>query len=267
VNDAPEMVLQWLQAARRQGRTLLLMFDYDGTLTPIVEHPDLAVLAPEVRGVLRGLAEQPGVRIAILSGRSLEDLKRLVQVPGIDYAGCGGLELQLGGVVTQHPQAAKARALLSEVRCRLEQRVSPFAGAWIEVKPLGLTVHFREVAEDRVEALRASLREALKPGADALRVLPGPAALEIFPEVGWSKGTAVRMMVQHAGQGALAPCYFGDHANDASAFEAVAALGGMAVGIGESAPASARFRLTDSHAVHDLLASLLEMLDRAAQQT
>lgn len=260
MNAAPQMILRWLRAARRQGRTLVLMFDYDGTLTPIVQHPDLALLTPQVRDLLGGLAQQPGVRIGILSGRALENLRQLVAIPGIDFAGCGGLELQLGPALTQHPETAKAAAQLAALQRQLQQRIAPFPGAWIEAKPLGLTVHFRQVAADRLEALRASLHEALQPAADGLRVLPGPMAVEILPELGWSKGTAVRQMAEHAGPGPVAPCYFGDHANDASAFDAVAALGGVAVGVGPAAPASARFRLADPRAVHELLSSLLVAL-------
>ncbi len=62
MNDPAHMVLRWLLDAHRRGRTLFLLFDYDGTLTPIVEHPDQAVLR-RGPGVLAALASQPGIRL------------------------------------------------------------------------------------------------------------------------------------------------------------------------------------------------------------
>jgi len=255
--DSHGAILQWLRLARKHGRALLLLFDYDGTLVPIAEHPDLAVLTPRTRSVLLSLAQRPGVRLGVISGRALADLKQKVQIPGIDYAGTDGIELELGGVPQQHPDAGRVVAQLAEVKEHLQQVITPFAGAWIEAKPLGLTVHFRQVAEELVGGLQASLQRALESPAGGLRVLPGPRALEVLPDLGWSKGTAVRMMIEHAAEPAIAPCYFGDQANDASAFDAVADLGGIAVGIGESAPGSARFRLESPAALDSLLVNFL----------
>ncbi len=255
--ESTHLILQWLRTARRRGQTLFLLFDYDGTLVPICEHPDLAVLPPTTRDALNSLAGEPGVRLGIISGRALANLKQMVEIAGIDYAGTNGLELEFSEVAVQHPQAGRMIARIEQLKDELQRVASPYEGAWIEVKPFGLTVHYRQVVEERVGELKASLQKSLESLAEGFRVLPGPMAVEIVPDLGWSKGTAVRIMIGRAGDPATVACYFGDHANDADAFEAVTALGGLSVGVGDSAPGCARFRLEDSQALGALLDQLL----------
>jgi trehalose 6-phosphate phosphatase len=88
-------------------------------------------------------------------------------------------------------------------------------------------------------------------------------AIEITPALGWTKGFGVRTMVASAGTDAL-PLYAGDEANDGDALEATNALGGVTIGIGPRAPASARYRLADSAALVSFLHTLLEALGSSA---
>src|SRR5262245_48483918 len=94
----PRGPLDYLLSAHRAGRHLILLFDYDGALVPIVEHPQLARLAPRTRLLLKQLARQPRVSVGVLSGRKLDDLQEMVALPGLYYAGTNGLELELRGV-------------------------------------------------------------------------------------------------------------------------------------------------------------------------
>src|SRR5262249_9743352 len=93
-----------LASARRTRGPLALLFDYDGTLTPIVERPSLALLEPCTRALLGRLAQTAGVSVGIISGRNLTDLRHLVGLPGLYYAGTGGLELDLKGTRLTHPR-------------------------------------------------------------------------------------------------------------------------------------------------------------------
>ena len=63
--------------------TLALLLDYDGTLSPIAKHPDLAILPPETKKVLERLANRPDVFIAIVSGRSVDNVRKMVGIEGI----------------------------------------------------------------------------------------------------------------------------------------------------------------------------------------
>jgi trehalose-6-phosphatase len=82
-------------------------------------------------------------------------------------------------------------------------------------------------------------------------------AIEITAALGWTKGSAVRTIVEHVGAGAM-PLYAGDEANDEDALAEAAALGGVALGIGPRAPATAQQRLASPEALAQFLAKLLQ---------
>ena len=86
----------WTNISKRiqEAQNLFLFLDYDGTLTPIVSTPDLALCPSEVKATLVKLRDLPKVSLAIISGRSLEDIREKVGIPGIIYVGNHGLEIE-----------------------------------------------------------------------------------------------------------------------------------------------------------------------------
>ena len=76
-----------LLTAYQGGAAVALLFDYDGTLTPIVPHPWLAEMSAETRELLQQLIQQPRLHLAILSGRSLEELIQMVGLANLYYCG------------------------------------------------------------------------------------------------------------------------------------------------------------------------------------
>ena len=100
-------------ARRRDGRHLLLLFDFDGTLTPFQPNPEGVHLDDEVRGLLAGLATKPHATVGIISGRRLPDLEKRLKIPGDVYvAGFHGLEIHTPGEAFLHPDAAAATSIL-----------------------------------------------------------------------------------------------------------------------------------------------------------
>ena len=83
-----------IQARIQKAQSLFLFLDYDGTLTPIVSLPELALCPFEVKRYLEELRDLPSVNVAIISGRSLENLREKVGVSGIIYVGNHGLEIE-----------------------------------------------------------------------------------------------------------------------------------------------------------------------------
>lgn len=246
--------------ARKRGTRLVLLFDYDGTLVPIVEHPSMAVLSTETRHRLEQLALAPSISIGVLSGRTIDDLRDRVGVEGAYYVGTAGLELSFGRVAIVHPEHTRAVPLVAAVVTPIRLAIAGYAGAWLEQKPLGVTVHYRGVAPSQIEPLRRDVADAIRPFRGSLRVVEGVMAIEIAPDLGWTKGTALRMIVEHVGGTAVLPLYAGDDANDADALLAAADLGGIAIGIGPHAPSLARYRLPNASSLGCVLDLLLAML-------
>jgi trehalose-phosphatase len=247
----------------RRGIRLALLFDYDGTLVPIAEHPRMAVLGGETRDRLERLAHIHSVFVGVLSGRSIDDLREAVGLRDVFYVGTNGLELSLGETTIRHPDSQRGARLALAAAENIRPVLTSYEGAWIERKPLGVTVHYRSLKRpERIETLRTAVAHALAPLATELRVLDAAMAIDITPDLGWTKGSALRTIVAHVGdhgQGVL-PLFAGDEANDADALTTAAQLGGVAIGVGQLAPATAQYLLPDPLAVSCCLDALLTML-------
>jgi trehalose-phosphatase len=251
-------VTEKLAAAYHTGSRLALLFDYDGTLTPIVASPSLAVLNQRTRQALYHLASQPGVCVGIVSGRGLVDLRHLVALPNLYYAGTGGLEMDLPGKRVIHPRVETQRRLLTTIWEVLEVVVRDYRGAWVEDRRFGLTLHYRQVAPPQLEELWERARQVLREYEARLRVVQGPMAWEVNPAIGWHKGSAVRAMQEAIGHEALI-LYAGDSDNDGEALEAAVALGGITVGVGASAP-PAQYRIEGPGELLEFLIGLIVAL-------
>ena len=232
-----DLILGRLTRVARAGRPLALLFDYDGTLAPIRPVPAEAALPGCVRRALSRLAARAAVAVGVVSGRALADVKAMVGLDGLYYAGTSGLEVDLLGRRLTPPGIELARAPLDQLAGRLSDVAAAYPGAWVEQKPFGLTLHYRAVPRPRAGRLRLDAAEALLPWAGRVRVEAVTLGLEVVPAVGWDKGTAVRHILADLGDVAY-PVYAGDAANDVPALAAVEAAGGLSIGVGPTAPKS-----------------------------
>ncbi|KAA8965311.1 trehalose-phosphatase [Mycobacterium sp.] len=240
-----------------------VFFDFDGTLSEIVDRPDAARLAEGMAEVLTALAAH--CPVAVLSGRDLADLRQRVGLPGIWYAGSHGFELTgPDGAHHQNEAAAASIPLLERTAAELADRLGHIAGVLVEHKRFGVAVHYRNAARDRVGEVTAAVRGAGQ--RSALRVTTGREVIELRPNVDWDKGKALRWVLDHiddpAGPPRL-PVYLGDDITDEDAFDAVHDDG---VGIvvrhsddGDRATA-ARYALDNPARVRDFAARLARRL-------
>ena len=185
----------WPSVSARLNRAdrVLLLFDYDGTLTPIVKRPEHAVLSAEVRRLLGSLAANPRYVAGIVSGRSLEDLATIADIPGLIHAGNHGMEIRGHGMDFVHPEAVAARSILDEVERRLSVALGDVPGVIVEHKGLTLTVHYRAVAEGRIAEIESGVAAVALPyveGGD-VRLTLGKMVTEVRPAISWDKGRAI----------------------------------------------------------------------------
>ena len=199
--------------------------DFDGTLSPIVDHPDSARPLPGAGELLARLARRFGM-VAVVSGRPASFLLEHLAVDG-DRTGAGtdvptprfvglyGLEVATGdGRITSDPSAAQWRSVIDDVVARL--RSSAPAGALDESKGLAVTVHWRTAPDAESWATAAVAAEAERSG---LRPHPGRMSLELRPPLDVDKGSVTTALLR----GCTAACYFGDDLGDLPAFAALAA--------------------------------------------
>ena len=223
-----------VSARLRHADRVLLLFDYDGTLTPIVKRPGDAVLSGEVRRLLGLLAANPRYIAGIVSGRSLEDLSTLADIPSLIHAGNHGMEISGRGIEFVHPGAVAARGVLDELSHRLSVAVGGVPGVIVEHKGLTLTVHYRAVAAGRTAEIESDVAAAALPYIECgdIRLTLGKMVTELRPAIAWDKGRAIEKIWEECGDTPF-PIYFGDDRTDEDGFRAVQAMGGMAVFVGE----------------------------------
>ena len=224
---------------------VILLTDYDGTLTPIVSRPGDAVLPPDMRDLLTALAANEGISIGIVSGRALDDLKKMADIPGIYYGGNHGLEITGPGLNYVNPKAAAARTNLRTLGHELVAGLAGIAGVIIEEKGFSLSAHFRLVAPDEAGLVQDIFRQTIQPYAAAgkLRLTTGKMVLEARPPVDWDKGRAVLSIRERIEEqretGRTAVIYCGDDTTDEDAFRVLPRPEGWSVYVGGEKPNSA----------------------------
>ena len=214
--------------ARLKDKELFLFLDYDGTLTPIVDTPDLAVISDEMREmVIRSAAAH---MTAIVSGRATDDVRSKVRVDGIYYAGSHGFEI-VGpdGNVHQNPQAAQIRESVKTIHTELSDRLAGVKGALVEDVKYTISVHYRLVADTDFSKIEEAVTDALARHPDFRRT-SGKKVFEVRPKIDWDKGKAVEWIFDelHFDPAKHIAVYIGDDTTDEDAF---AVLRGKGFGI------------------------------------
>lgn len=198
-----------------------VFYDFDGTLSEIVDDPDAARLADGAADALTALTAR--CPVAILSGRDLADVRHRIGLPGIWYAGSHGFELTgPDGEHHHNEEAAAAIAVLEQAAEQLRDQLRHVTGVAVEHKRFGVAVHYRNAERDRVGEVTAAVRAAGQ--RTGLRVTTGREVIELRPNVDWDKGKTLRWVLDHihdVADGRLLPIYLGDDITDEDAFDAV----------------------------------------------
>ncbi len=181
-----------------KNEELLLLLDYDGTLTPIVARPELAVLSNEVRDVLRVISER--VHVAVISGRDLSDIRRLVGLENIFYSGSHGFEIETPGGINMEMETAKQISPeLNKAEQEATSRFSEIKGIIIDRKKFGLAIHYRLVDENLIERVR-QIVDRIASHYDHLTIISGKKVFEFRPRIEWNKGKAVAWVAERLDQ-------------------------------------------------------------------
>lgn len=260
MQHALERVPVWTDAWRSSGH-LVLLLDFDGTVAPIVDRPELAAMPDRTRAALQRLMAMAGVTVAVVSGRGLADVRERAAIPDIAYAGNHGMEIEGAGLHRIHPQAAAARPELEAVAAVIEPALEGIDGAFLEDKGLTLSIHYR-LAPDHAEEVREIVLEGAG-GRPALAVTEGKMVLEVRPRVEWHKGRAVLFLLEQMQPPKDAPVlYLGDDRTDEDAFRALRGWSRAAEGIliaeAPSAESAATAHLRDPAEVGALFQALAD---------
>ncbi len=257
----------WQEFSKRLkvASRVLLLCDYDGTLTPIVDRPELADLSEKTRQMLQTLARQSHFTVGIISGRALVDLRQKVVLSNIIYAGNHGLEIEGPGVSLVNPLAEEMRPVFRLINQVLNRALAPIKGVRVEDKGLSVSVHYRMVEEGKSEEVTNTFERVIATARSLgkVRITSGKKVYEVRPAVQWDKGEAIALLIERYGKTKtkkeLLPIYLGDDQTDEDGFKVIEKHDGISVFVGEeTGNSAARYYLRSPAEVEQLLERLVQ---------
>ncbi|KAF7090324.1 hypothetical protein CFC21_093091 [Triticum aestivum] len=217
--------------ASAQGKKIAVFLDYDGTLSPIVDDPEKAVMSPVMRAAVRNVAKY--FPAAIVSGRSRKKVLEFVKLKELCYAGSHGMDIMTSSSAHYEHNTEKGKEanlfqpardflpMIDEVSKALLEVTSGIEGASVEDNKFCVSVHYRNVDEKDWELVARLVNEVLE-DFPALKVTNGRMVLEVRPVIDWDKGKAVEFLLQSLGLSDsenVIPIYIGDDRTDEDAFK------------------------------------------------
>jgi trehalose 6-phosphate phosphatase len=230
IGDLPHALRDGAQLGRLLARRRPAVFlDYDGTLTPIVDRPEDAVISENMRATVRDLATR--CPVCAVSGRDRPVVQALMGIDNLVVAGSHGFDIwspQDGTL--EHDAGGGFEELIERVTTRLRDEAEAIDGSLVEPKKASVALHYRLVAKPERERIATIVDRVLAEHPDELKVTPGKMVFEIQPKLDWDKGKAVLYLLEalELDGDDVVPIYLGDDITDEDAF---AVLVGRGIGI------------------------------------
>ncbi|XP_038679007.1 probable trehalose-phosphate phosphatase F [Tripterygium wilfordii] len=224
-----------------KNKKIAMFLDYDGTLSPIVDDPDCALMSSDMRSAVRNAAKY--VPTAIISGRSRDKVYELVELRELYYAGSHGMDImgpvnhsatddhsnnciirstdQQDKEVNLFQPAKEFIPMIDEVFRTLVENTKGIQGSKVENHKFCVSVHYRNVDEKNWPTIAQLVHDILK-NYPRLRLTHGRKVLEVRPMIDWNKGKAVEFLLDSLGLSKsddVLPIYIGDDKTDEDAFK------------------------------------------------
>jgi len=231
---------------RPAGTALVLLFDFDGTLAEFHDDPEAPELTPERWELLNTISRAPGVSLGIVSGRRLDDLRARTRLPNhVYHAGLHGLEIEVDGHRTTHPDLSAAEARVEGLAACLARLLTEFPEVIIEDKGASVAIHTRPLPQDMYDRIFARADVLAVPwiAEGHVRRLEGNAVVEYLPNISGHKGEATNWIlasVEKKFERRAWVAYIGDDITDEDAFRVIDFGIGVLVGL---RPTAASYKL------------------------
>jgi trehalose-phosphatase len=222
---------------------LFVFSDFDGTLAPIVDRPNNAQMPSETRSTLTKLARRRATTVAVISGRSLSDVKNRVNIPELIYAGNHGLEILGHDLHYINSTALACQDRLAALSSELEYRIREIPGVMIENKTFSVAIHTRHVASRDMQKLLDGLLFSLSDFLPYFELTAGIMVFEVRPHVDWNKGHAAKWIMDRVNSPRPLTIFLGDDVTDEDGFRQFP--NGFNICVGHRSKTLANYSLAD----------------------
>lgn len=227
----------------RSSKHVLLLLDYDGTLSAIAKTPQKAIFPKKTKQLLKKLVLTKQITVGVVSGREITDIKKQIGIPHIIYAGNHGLEWEIDGKKHVAPHIKKMLEMYAPVLSGIKTFEDNYEGVHIEDKKLTISVHYRLLDKKSYPAFATAFRFFIQPylNSSQVRLIKGKKVYDIKPDINWGKGSFVNFLISKTQKPPLV-IYIGDDKTDEEVFEKVKNAVTIKVGKGKS---EAKYYLKD----------------------
>lgn len=246
-------------AEQAKGKEITVFLDYDGTLTPIVETPDKAILSDTMRKTVVELSRH--CTVGVISGRDLDDVRDKVKIDSIVYAGSHGFDIAgPSGLAVDHQVGDEFLPSLDKAEKTLSKKLDSIQGVAIERKKFAIAIHYRLADPERTDDIEAVVDDVAAQHAD-LRKARGKKIFELQPKMDWHKGKALFSLLAtlKLDRDDVLPIYLGDDVTDEDAFRALQRRGVGIVVWDEPYETAASYYLNDPDEVGEFLRALIPL--------
>ncbi|MFO7707080.1 MAG: trehalose-phosphatase [Desulfobacterales bacterium] len=247
-----------------QGKRLAVFLDYDGTLSPIAETPEQAVMPENIREAVTELSRHCAV--GVISGRDLKDVQDKVRMDSIVYAGSHGFDIAgPEGLQVERTVGEEFLPVLDAAERELSEKLGSIRGVLLERKKFAIAIHYRRVIPETVGRVEAIVDDIAGQHPE-LRTSYGKKIFELQPQIDWNKGKAVLLLLRtlKLDEKDVLPFYIGDDVTDEDAFRV---LKGRGVGIvvrDQPYATAAVYSLKNPDEVGEFLIRLIPVCRRAS---
>lgn len=220
----------------------IIMLDFDGTLSSLAPTPNEAFLSQNIKKILKECSLH--FPVAIISGRSLSDIKKKIGLKNLIYAGNHGLEWQIGEKINSVHETKGSRKLLKDAKQKLKKIHTTYPGVFFEDKRWSVAIHYRKLAPASITGFKKDIAKIIKLLTidENLQVLKGKKVIELIPNFNWNKGKFalfVHQYLQNKLKLKLLPIYMGDDTTDEEAFASLKF--GITIRVGRRKTSSAKY--------------------------
>jgi trehalose 6-phosphate phosphatase len=218
-------------------RKTAILLDIDGTLLDLAPTPHDVRVPPTLRRTLERLQLGTSGALALVSGRSLDDIDLIFKPLKLSAVGGHGAEIR------HNANGSADRSSVAPLDDELKQQFAYIARLdpeiIIEDKGYSVAIHYR-LAPDKKRAIDDAINAIVSDlPLDWVEVLPGKSVIEV-KKLGFSKGTAIRELMSHPPFAGRRPIFVGDDTTDETAFAVMPEFDGLAISVGRMVPGVAK---------------------------